>query len=301
MNYSTTTSDLRSSTLLTAKIMLAAVALMLSSLAYPATQLWSTDGFMNPESALYDSVRHIVYVSNVNGGPTDKDNAGHISKIGMDGTMVEAEWVTGLNAPKGLVQHDNTLYVSDIDQLVAINVDTGEISGKWDAEGAVFLNDLAVDVSGRIYVSDMLTNRIYLLDGDTFSLWLEDKALQHPNGLQIDGNSLFIAPWGKDLQDDFSTTVLGHLIAVDLKTKAISTVGSGEPVGNLDGLESDGKGKWITTDWMAGALLRIDASGDAELLMDMNQGSADIGVINSEAMVLVPMMNDNKVIAISTR
>ena len=199
------------------------------------------------------------------------------------------------------MQHENTLYVSDIDRLIAIDVDKGEISGKWDAEGAKFLNDLAVDVNGRVYVSDMLTNRIYLLDGDTLSVWLEDEALQHPNGLQIDGNRLLVAPWGKDLQDDFSTVVLGHLIAVDLSTKAISTVGSGKPVGNLDGLESDGQGKWLATDWMAGALWRIDANGDAELLMDMNQGSADIGVINSEEMVLVPMMMDNKVIAISTR
>lgn len=215
--------------------------------------------------------------------------------------MQDAEWVTGLNAPKGLVQHRNLLYVSDIDQLVSIDVDTGEIIGTWDAQDAQFLNDLAVDEDGRVYVSDMLTDSIYRLDGDTLSLWLQDEALQHPNGLQIDGNRLLVAPWGKDLQDDFSTKVPGHLIAVDVTTKSISTIGSGEPVGNLDGLESDGQGNWFVTDWMAGALYHIDEDGNADLLMDMNQGSADLGVINSEAMVLVPMMMDNKVIAISTR
>jgi len=52
---------------------------------------------------------------------------------------------------------------------------------------------------------------------------------------------------------------------------------------------------------MAGSLYRIDASGEAEMLMDLNQGSADIGGINSEGMVLVPMMMDNKVIVLSTR
>ena len=80
----------------------------------------------------------------------------------------------------------------------------------------------------------------------------------------------------------------------------ISTVGSGEPVGNLDGLESDGKGNWLVTDWVAGALFRIDSEGNADMLMDMNQGSADIGVINDKNMVLVPMMMDNKVIAVTT-
>ena len=256
---------------------------------------------MNPESALYDSTRDIIYVSNIDGEPTDKDGAGHISRLTKDGTMQDSKWVSGLNAPKGLVQYNNLLYVSDIDQLVSIDVETGEVIDKWDAEGAKFLNDLAVDDMGRVYVSDMLTNSVYLLDGGNLSLWLQDEALQHPNGLQIDGNRLLIALWGKDLQDDFSTKVLGHLIAVDLTNKSISTVGSGEPVGNLDGLESDGQGNWLVTDWMAGALYRIDANGKANLLMDLNQGSADLGVINSEAMVLMPMMMDNKIIAISIR
>ncbi len=276
-------------------------SLLTSPLAHSATEIWSVDGFKNPESALYDSERDIVYVSNVDGNVTEKDGAGHISRMTKDGKLEEAEWVTGLNAPMGLVQHDNLLYVSDIDQLVSIDVDTGKIVRIWDAEGAQFLNDLAVDSSGRIYVSDMLTDSIYQLDGDTLTLWLQDEALQHPNGLFIDGNQLLVAPWGKDLQEDFSTKVLGHMIAVDLTSKAISTVGSGKPVGNLDGLEPDGQGNWLVTDWVDGALYRIHADGQADLLMDLGQGSADLGVIDGGAIALVPMMMDNKVTAISTR
>lgn len=277
------------------------LTLLFSQITNAATEVWSTDGFTNPESALYDSARNIVYVSNVNGAPTDKDGAGHISLLTLDGELLDAEWVTGLNAPKGLVQNKNVLYVSDIDRLVSIDVDSGEILRTWDAEGAKFLNDLAIDSEGRVYVSDMLTDSIYQLDGDKLSLWLQDEALQHPNGMLVDETRLLIAPWGKDLQEDFTTAVLGHLIAVDLNTKSITAVGSGEPVGNLDGLESDGQGKWLVTDWMAGGLFRIDDAGNADLLMKLNQGSADLGVINSQALVLVPMMNDNKVIAISTR
>lgn len=227
------------------------LALLLSPDANSADELWSVDGFINPESALYDSVQNIIYVSNVDGKTTDKDGAGHISRLTKDGKMQDSKWVTGLNAPKCLVQHENPLYVSNINQLVAIDVDTGKIRGTWNAEGAKFLNDLAVDDDGRIYVSDMLTDSIYRLDGDNLSLWLQDEALQHPNGLLIEGNQLLIAPWGKDLQEDFSTKVLGHLIAVDMTSKSITTIGSGEPIGNLDGFESDGHGNWLVTDWMA--------------------------------------------------
>ena len=52
---------------------------------------------------------------------------------------------------------------------------------------------------------------------------------------------------------------------------------------------------------MAGGLFRISSAGDAELLLDMNQGSADLGVIGGESTVLVPMMMDNKVIALSVK
>lgn len=278
-------------------------SLMLSApfIAHATTELWTTEGFLNPESALYDSDRDIIYVSNVNGGPGDVDGNGSISLLSKDGKLENLEWVTGLNAPKGLVQHENILYVSDINELVAIDVDKAEIVGTWASDTAKFLNDLAVDSEGRIYVSDMLDNSIYRLEGEQLQMWLQDEALQHPNGLQVNDNQLLVAAWGKDLQEDFTTKVAGHLLAVDLTDKTISALGSGEPVGNLDGIESDGSGSWYVTDWMDGALYQINAEGQAELLLDMNQGSADLGVINSESMILVPMMMDNTVIAISTR
>ena len=269
--------------------------------AATAAEVWTAEGFKNPESVLYDEARQIFYVSNVNGAPTDKDGAGHISKLTADGSVLEAEWVTGLDAPKGLVMRGDQLFVSDIDRLVAIDVNKGEIAGTWNAEGAKFLNDTAVSDDGRVFVSDMLTNAIYVLDGETLSLWLQDEALQHPNGLRIEEGRLLIAPWGKDIQEDFSTKVLGHLIAVDLASKKISNVGSGVPVGNLDGLEPDGQGNWLVTDWVAGALYRIKADGSFEMLVDLNQGSADLEVVDNGGLAVIPMMMDNKVVAHTTK
>ncbi len=264
-------------------------------------EVWTAEGFKNPESVLYDPARKIFYVSNVNGAPTDKDGAGHISKLTADGSVQEAEWVTGLDAPKGLVMRGDQLFVSDIDRLVAIDVSKGEIIGSWPAEGAKFLNDTAVGDDGRVFVSDMLTNAIYVLDGDSLSLWLRDEALQHPNGLRIEEGQLLIAPWGKDLQEDFSTKVLGHLIAVDLASKKISNIGSCVPVGNLDGLEPDGQGNWLVTDWVAGALYRIKADGSFENIVDLNMGSADLEVVDNGGLAVIPMMMDNTVVAHTTR
>ena len=260
-------------------------------------EAWALEGFNSPESVVHDAERGELYVSNVAGAPDEKNGAGFLSRVSPDGEMLEAEWVTGLDAPKGLALDGGTLYVSDIDRLVAVDIETGEVTDSWQGEGAQFLNDTAVDGQGRVFVSDMAASAIYVLDGGNLSVWLQDEALKHPNGLKVDNGTLVVAAWGQDLQEDFSTSVAGHLIAVDLETKEISALGSGEPVGNLDGLEPDGAGNWLATDWMGGALYRINSDGSAEQLLDLNQGSADLGYLEGEKLAVIPMMMDGKVVA----
>jgi hypothetical protein len=265
-----------------------------------AAEAWTvSEGLMNPESVAYDAVRDRYYVSNVAGVPNEKDGVGFISIVGGDGTMTEAEWVSGLNAPKGTALLNDTLYVSDIDRLVAIDVTTGEISGTWDAEGAQFLNDVALSDAGDVYVSDMFTDAIWRLSDDSFELWLQYPGLMHPNGLRVDGERLVVAAWGTPLNPDFSTGRPGYLVTVGLANKAVTALGSIEPVGNLDGIAPDGEGNWIVSDWLAGALYRIDAEGNAEMLMDLNQGSADIDahMAGGSLRVIVPMMNDSALVA----
>jgi sugar lactone lactonase YvrE len=273
------------------------ILLLVSTSPALAEEVWSLDGFQAPESALLDTERNVLYVSNIAGEANGKDGVGFISKVSPDGKMQEAEWVEGLNAPKGLVMSGDKLYVSDIDQLVEIDITGGKVTNTWNAEGAQFLNDTAVDSAGRVFVSDMLTDSIYVLENGKLSVWVNDAALLHPNGLRVDGDRLIVAAWGKDIQPDFSTKEPGRLLAVDLKTKEISAIGSGEPVGNLDGLEPDGAGNWIATDWVGGALYRIHPDGTPDQLLDLNPGSADLEFIESDKLVIIPMMMDGKVTA----
>ena len=41
--------------------------------------------------------------------------------------MLEREWATGLDAPKGMALANGQLYVADIDRLVEIDPATGKI------------------------------------------------------------------------------------------------------------------------------------------------------------------------------
>lgn len=272
------------------------VAVSTGAMAADLEVAWETTGFDAPESAVFDGGEGIIYLSNINGGGMEADGNGYVSKLSATGEILEKDWVTGLNAPKGMALHGGMLYVSDINQLVVIDTASGEIAATYEASDAKFLNDVTAHEDGRVFVSDMVTNTIHVLENDAFDTWLQDDRLENPNGLLAEGDRLLVGAWGV-MKDDFSTEVPGHLKAIDYTTKEITSLGGGEPVGNLDGVEPDGKGGYLVTDWMSGGLYRFSADGSADLLMDLNPGSADHEYLDDEGVAVIPMMKDGKVTA----
>ena len=121
--------------------------------APPALWTLATD-IAAPESAFYDVASNSVFVSNINGGVTDKDGNGYISRLKPDGSVVNSKWVTGLNGPKGLRSVRGTLWAADIDEVVGIQISSGRITSRVKIDGATFLNDLATAPDGTFYVSD---------------------------------------------------------------------------------------------------------------------------------------------------
>jgi len=261
------------------------------------TKLWEATGFQNPESTLPDTAAGVIYVSNVAGSPTDKDGNGFISKLTLDGKVTDEKWVTGLDAPKGLALFNGKLYVADIDQLVEIDVATGTIAARHQAAGAKILNDVAADADGNIYVSDWPGNAIWRLAGDTFEKWIEGDALKSPNGLIVESDKLVVAPWGSGMKEDFSVETPGNLLTVSLTDKSVANLGSGTPVGNLDGIEPFDADSYIVSDWVAGKVFQVFRSGEAKELLSLSQGTADISFIPSSRTLIIPLMVDGKVVA----
>lgn len=256
---------------------------------------WELSGLEDPESVLYDAARDLIYVSNVNGPPTEKDGNGFITKAAPGGEVIELQWVKGMDAPKGMALNKDKLYVSDIDKLVEIDAEKGRITNKYPADKAMFLNDVAAGPGGEVYVSDMMDNAIYRLDEGGLKVWLKSPELESPNGLYVDDEKITVASWqGKSHMGE---TGPGHLKTVDLKDKSIKSLGSGKPVGSLDGLEPDGHGNFFVTDYQAGKLLLIKPSGKHTMLMKLSQGSADLDFVKEKGLLLIPLMNDNKVAA----
>jgi len=259
---------------------------------------WETEGMDVPESAQYDSAKDVIYITNIVGGPTEADGKGHISKLGIDGSVVEKEWVSGLNSPTGMALVGDKLYVADINTLLEIDTGSGEISKKYVVEEAGFLNDVTVDDNGNVYVTDMMKDGIYQLSDGNFSLWLTDKQLEFPNGIHAEGDNLLVGAWGVLNGDGFNTDVAGHMKKVSIADKSITSIGDGGPVGNLDGVEADGSGNYLVTDFLGGKLLKMSLSGDVEEMVKFAQaGTADLDVAADKNLVIIPLMLDNKVVA----
>ena len=274
-------------------------------------KLWETpNDLKNPESVAYAPKQNVLFVSNMNGNPTQKDQNGFISKVSSsNGSIIELNWVTGLNAPKGIAISNNksTLYVSDITDLVEINIDNGKIMKRFNAPGSAFLNDVVSDNQGNIYVSDTVTNTIYKLDtnakdgNNTSSLqvWLQSPQLNGPNGLHVDNskNRLIVASLG-----DMSKPG-GGIEVIDLKNKTIAPLGkkgTTSPFGGLDGIESDTtEAHYYVTDNPAGKVYIVNANGTGyEILIDLHtKGAADLGFIPSQSTIIIPLMQDNKLVA----
>ena len=257
---------------------------------------WELDGLSNPESVIYDPKLNHLYVSNVNGSPVEKDGNGFISIVSLDGKIIQEKWVIGLNAPKGLALHGRTLYTADIDELVAIDINSGRIINKFKVNDAKFLNDVTANKNGDIYISDMFLNRIHLLTEDNFSIWIESSELEAPNGLLALEDEIILGSWGK-MTEGFATEIPGHLKRISIKDKTIQSIGDGSSVGNLDGVESDDNGGFYITDWISGKLLHINSLGEVSELLDLPQGSADHEVIIEKNLIFIPLMMDNKLLS----
>lgn len=272
--------------------------LALASLAHAeATVAWKLEGFNGPESVGRDPATGTLYVSNFGKDPMAKDGDGFISVITADGKVTKMDWVTGLDAPKGIDFVGGKLYVADIDQLVEIDTASGQITNRYKAEGAKFLNDVAAGPDGKVYISDSFGSAVYVLDGGKVSLFVQDNMLMGANGLIVDGGSLLVADLG-DISAGFANIKPGPVVKIDLASKAITPYGAAGPVGVLDGIELDGKGGVLLTDNPAGKLLDLKPGGTATELANVGTGAADLEVDPGDGLVLVPITPANQVVAL---
>ncbi len=247
--------------------------------------LWKTSSeFKTPESVYYCKKQKAIFVSNINGNPIEKDNNGFISKLSPDGNIIKLEWVKGLHAPKGMGVYKERLFVTDIDRIAEIDIQSGKLIRFYNVPNAKFLNDIVIDRTGSIYISDMQTNVIYKLFNGVVKVWISSENLNNPNGLCIMNEFLLIGTKDKIVKANLINKVQTDYI---LNT------------GRIDGLICFENSKLIYSDW-SGNLYLAGLGEETEKLLDttpLKINAADFGFDYEKKIIFVPTFYDNRVMS----
>jgi sugar lactone lactonase YvrE len=245
-------------------------------------KIWETDTTVAvPESVLPDAKKNILYVSLIDGGSWVADGKGGVGKMSPDGKTFDGQWITGLQAPKGLGIVGNRLFVADITEVIVVDIANGKIEKRIQPENAKALNDVTVTDDGIVYVSDSKEGRIWRIQNDAATLYLD--SVKGVNGLKAIRNDLYIGGGKSFFRAD--------------KNKSLTKIA--ELPQGIDGIEPVGNGDFIVTSW-GGYIYYVSANGTVETLLETHQqkkNTADVGYDMKNKILYVPTFNGKTVAA----
>lgn len=264
-----------------------------------------SEGLATPESVLWDATRNVWYVSNINGSPLDKDDNGYILRLSADGAKLDSvPFVNGadaditLNAPKGMALVGDTLWVADIDAVRAFDVNTGNAVTTLElgAQGATFLNDVAVGGDGTIYITDTGINfgadgsvthpgksRVFSVSGRIAHEAVVLPAESAANGIAFDAAN------NRWLIVGFNSP---NVFAWSVGSDSVTVLGTGP--GGGDGIVILNDGRALYSSW-ADSSLTVFADGISTKLRGGLSSPADLGYDARRNIVAVPLFQDNRV------
>lgn len=262
----------------------------------PAARVSATEGFLTPESVLWDAEQRVWFVSNINGVPSAKDGDGFVSRLTADGVVDSLHFIHGgLNGPKGMALHGDTLWVADIDALRGFDRRSGAPLATIDfGAGARFLNDVVIGPDGTIYVTDTgihigpdgITHpgpdRIFAVKGGAISVAAEGDWLGRPNGITWDQAHAryIVVPFGG-----------GALLGWTPGGQAADTIGVGP--GAQDGVQILG-GEVYVTSWADSTVFMLGPAGNRKAITGVNS-PADIGMDEARGLIAIPLFMENRV------
>ncbi len=248
------------------------------------TKLWELPNTLSwPETVLYDEKRDVLYVSNLY-----SDENQFISTVKLNGEMENREWIKGLVQPTGMAIYRDRLFVVERANVAEIDIPSGQIVKRHPVPSPAFLNDIAVDDEGSIYISDSQKGLILKSSDGQFSTWKGGPEYAQVNGLHYSGGKLYAG---------FSSDA--SLRSIDLKSGEVRTLAKLDPGAVVDGIETDEKGNILVSDYR-GKIFLIGLEGQKSLLLDSTAPKrycANFAYIPKKHLFVIPSLNDNRVIA----
>ena len=251
--------------------------------------IWESNSIAsNPESVVYDKMRDCCYISNFGNNPSNgmTYNEDYISKFNLKGELLEQKFIPNLTAPTGLCLDNDNLYIVERFGIVKFDLAKNQVVTRYRINGPGFLNDVAVDKEGTMYLTVSDTNIIYRIKDSKVDVWIESPEFMNPNGIMCDGDKIIVGVC--------SDNSLRSVSIADKKVEVIASPGTGFAV--IDGVKKFNDGYFISH--YQGIIYFVNDKGvNRQVLNTSKEGvfCADFEFIEEQQLFVIPTLRNNKV------
>jgi YVTN family beta-propeller protein len=239
-------------------------------------------GLNAPESVAYDALGKRFLISNVQG-----QSIVAMSPEGKYSTFCKS----GLKAPRGIIIKDTNLYVADATNIQVIDTKTAKITATIPIQGALMLNDLAMDKAGLLYATDTKGDCVFVVNPATKKAEkVVSPLLKAPNGIVYDmpRNQMFIVGFA-ERTPILSLSTLDRSIRIFMDTI----------YSDMDGIAIDDLGRIYITSWKQDMIFEIPQEQNRFILAFKDiKDAADILYYKPNNELIVPLNTGNKILRI---
>jgi len=259
-----------------------------SDILAQTVKVWETDEvYKGPESAAYDNIRGLLYISNYTAGLKTGGSYGDhsIAKADTNGELIQLHWIRNLTTPTGICIFKDKLFIVERFGVVEYDLNGDSVSNKYYIKTSKFLNDITVDKNMNIYVSESDSDVIYKIKNGQVEKWIESKEISRTNGILADGNKLILGV----ISDSC-------IKAADLDSKEIVVIAQLKQ-GIIDGIKKCGNNYLVSH--FEGNLYLVSTGGQVEELLNTRNEKiniADFEYIEDKGLIVIPSLSNNKLL-----
>ena len=258
---------------------------LLFSLCTLASSIMNAQSLTSIESAEFDPINHRFLVSNGN-NIVEVNSVG--AAIGEMGNGVPV-------ASYGMEVAGTTLYTIDGSRVYAYDLTSDALLSYITISGAAFLNGMASDGEGRVWVTDFSTKKIIEIDfsdvlNPTYQTVVANTIVT-PNGICYDAenNRLIFVAWSGTSSD---------ITAVSLENYSMSPIVANASLNSIDGIDNDNYGNYYLASWSPQRITKYNSTFSVSEVITIPGGlnnAADIAYAEEIDTLIIPNSGNNTV------
>jgi sugar lactone lactonase YvrE len=237
------------------------------------------------ESAEFDPIQHRFLISNGSNVMEVNSSGQAIGEIG--GGIPQSSY--------GMEVVGNTLFTIVGSAVKAYDLETGSLISSIAIAGAGFLNGMASDGDGRVWVTDFGANEIIEIDytdlqNPSYTTAVSNTGVT-PNGICYDeaNNRLVFVAWSGSNSD---------ITAVSLADYSLTTLVANASLNSIDGIDNDSDGNYFLASWTPQRITKYNSDFSVSEVITVAGGlnnAADIAYAEEIDTLIIPNSGNNTV------